>query len=180
MVSDVEIKLTPLARGVGDLAVGAAISFLVLTAVGTIVGLVSWPIMQALYSRANQALGFAGFLVNALSLAISLFLLLTATNLAAELPPALSGVGRIGRILKHNEYYLKVSVVVSLVALIDLVFSFLRQQGSNLLVVQVGNATQIDFQQGLWIILFGSVLPLLIVLLLLALVAKRSGENAGN
>ena len=172
MEENVQITLAPLKRAVVPLAVGTTISFLVITSVGTVLGMALWPAIISVYHRANRALGAATYLVNLVTVVLA-FAFISWLAVVGE---GSRSETSISRVLRQNGRFLLVAKLVTVVAFFETLLTFIRQEASNFVVVQIGNVTQLDFLTTTWAIALGFVLPVAFLILLLVSTARLSSQ----
>jgi hypothetical protein len=138
------------------------IALLVIRAVGSLIGLVAWPGVMYVYGHANRAMAAASFAVNAFSALLAIWILWVAARRASEVSSP--------DILRRNAATLAVAHLAAIVLALELAFSCVALEANALLIVNVGNATEIDFRTGAWLVVVDLVVPT--VLLVLALAAS--------
>jgi hypothetical protein len=174
MPESVRITMAPLTKMVIPLAVGTMIAFLAITAIGTILALTVWPAMRVVYDNANRALGAAGYFVNLITVVLACLFISWLAMVGARN----DSQHGLSPVLRQSTHYLLLAKVVTVVALFETTFAFIRQEASNFVVVQIGNATQLDFLSITWAVALGFVLPVALLVLLLLFIAKRAKRQA--
>ena len=175
MAEDVQITLTPLKRAVVPLAVGTVISFLVITSFGTILGVAAWPGIIAVYRQANKALGAASYFVNLVTIVLAFTFISWLEVVGERSRPERP----LSRVLRQNVQFLLIAKLVTAVAFFEAVLTFIRREASNFVVVQIGNATQLDFLSTTWAVALGFVLPAALLFLILVGTARLSSSTSG-
>lgn len=138
------------------LALGTAVAVLLLSIVGTLVGLPAYPAIRAIARRANRAIPSLAFAVNALSAVIVLWLLSMAIRRAEA-----------SALLERNRQTIIAARLAMIVMIFELIYGFIAGEARALIVVQLGNFTQLDFITGIWAIVLGVVVPALVLMALL-------------
>ena len=172
MEDNVQITLAPLKRAVVPVAIGVTISFLVITSVGTVLGMALWPAIISVYHRANRALGAATYLVNLVTVVLA-FAFISWLSIVGDRSRTETSIARV---LRQNGHFLLIAKLVTVVAFFEVHLTFIRQEASNFVVIQIGNVTQLDFLSTTWAIALGFVLPVALLILLLIGAARLSGQ----
>lgn len=125
-----------------DIVLGAIVAMLTISIVGTIAGLVCWPLVTTVFSHANRALLFVGFAINFTTALVAI----AALTLAAHRMPS-------------HQRLLDIARFAAIVLAVELVFSYVAGEARTLLIVQGGNWTQIDFTTVPWAVVLRAVVP---------------------
>lgn len=153
------------------LVLATALVMMCVSALGTLTGLASWPVMQIIQDRVNSLVTPAVALVNALTIGLVLLGLRAARSRAVASPTSVWG---------QNAALLDVARFVTLVYLAEVVVSFVGQEARSLVEIPIGNATQIDMFSPVARFCFEALFPAIGVLILLVLVPRFLRKDAAR
>jgi hypothetical protein len=117
------------------LVLATALVMMCVSALGTLTGLASWPVMQIIQDRVNSLVTPAVALINALTIGLVMLMLRLARTRAAASPPS---------VWAQNAPLLDIARLVTFVYLAEVVVSFAGQELRSFVEIPIGNATQID------------------------------------
>ena len=117
------------------LVLATALVMMCVSALGTLTGLASWPVLQIIQDRVNFLVTPAVALVNALTIGLVLLGLRAARSRAVASPTSVWG---------RNATLLDVARFVTLVYLAEVVVSVVGQEARSFVEIPIGNAMQID------------------------------------
>jgi hypothetical protein len=163
-----------LSVGVADLVIAASMALLLLTIVGSLLGMAVWPILGFVYQHANRALAVVTVAVDCAAALIGAWIFSQLSR--TQLPPP---TGAPQSLLYKNRRLFAVARFSSVVLAVLFVLQLLALEFRTVLFQYIGSFTELNGRSVTWTLLIGILLPAVLFVLLL-LLGSRSNQNVAG
>jgi hypothetical protein len=160
------MKLTLQQMTVAQLVLATSVALLLVMIFGSLVGLVAWPFLMAVYRNANRALGIVTFALNILSVALALAVLHLGVRMCDR--------SRSSNFWRRNAPLLSTSSVIVVIMLIQSVLTFIGGQVRSALILNVPHTEFLTPETASWVAATGVLLPAFALVVMLWVNARRA------